>query len=79
MRKNFVSVCATAQAVENSALFGRRAPVNVVPMKPAWLPTSVSLVYLMTAVSALAQLHQPVPFRRSAEVSRHRADRGLGT
>jgi len=34
---------------------------------------AVSLVCLMTAVSALAQLTTPVPFGRPAEASHHRA------
>ena len=46
----------------------RRACVNVVEMTPAALPSPVSLVYLITAVRALAQFHQPV--------SRHRPEDG---
>jgi DNA-binding beta-propeller fold protein YncE len=35
--------------------------VKVVLITPAWLASPVSLVYLTTPVSALAQFHQPVP------------------
>ena len=37
------------------------AAVKVVAMTPAWLWSPVSLVYLITAVSALALFHQPAP------------------
>ena len=33
-------------------------------MTPAWLSSPVSLVYLITEVSALALFHQPVPSHR---------------
>ena len=41
-------------------------------MTPAWLPSPVSLVYLITAVRALAQFHQPVPRHRPEDGSYHR-------
>ena len=50
----------------------RWVAVNVVPMTPAWLPSPVSLIYLITAVRALAQFHQPVPRHRPEDGSYHR-------
>ena len=41
-------------------------------MTPAWLPSPVSLVYLITAVSALALFHQPVPRHRPVAGWYHR-------
>ena len=50
----------------------RWAAANVAWMHPSWEPSPVSLLYRITAISALAAFHQPVLVHWPVDESYHR-------